>query len=194
MKHPDLAEAKARLRVQLRAQMQTLTKPERDLSDAQLFSRFLEMAELRQAKTVLLYHGVGAEPETARLLPLLQAQGKHVALPRCLPGRQMEARLVMDIGALCLSSFGIPEPTQEMPLIEKPEIDLILVPALCCDRAGFRLGQGGGYYDRFLAHYTGQTVALCRAILLRDALPHGALDLPVGQVLTERERLVRAGG
>jgi len=70
-------------------------------------------------------------------------------------------------------------------VLDPGEIDLILVPALCYDRRRFRLGQGGGYYDRYLANYRGRTVGLCRDLVLQDALPREATDLPVGLVLTE---------
>ncbi len=189
MNDQTITKEKARLRAMIREQMQALTKQERGESDTRLFARFLALGELAQANSVLLFHGVGAEPETNQLLSILQAAGKRVALPRCLPGRQMEARLVTGAESLQRSAFGIPEPTEALPLIQKQDIDLILVPALCCDRFGFRLGQGGGYYDRYLADYAGLTVTLCRAAFLQDALPHESFDQPVAQVLTEWERL-----
>lgn len=71
--------------------------------------------------------------------------------------------------------------------MKKDTIDLILVPNLCCDRQGYRLGHGGGYYDRYLADYSGMTVALCPAEWLREQLPRDEFDLPVGLVLTETE-------
>jgi len=62
---------------------------------------------------------------------------------------------------------------------------LILVPNLCCDRQGYRLGHGGGYYDRYLAGYAGMTVSLCPAQWLQEQLPREEYDLPVRLVLTE---------
>ena len=64
-------------------------------------------------------------------------------------------------------------------------IDLILVPNLCCDKQGYRLGHGAGYYDRYLAGYSGETVSLCPADWLQEQLPRDEFDLPVGLVLTE---------
>ena len=63
--------------------------------------------------------------------------------------------------------------------------DLILVPALAYDRAGRRLGRGGGYYDRFLARVDCCTVGLIRAAFLLDALPAEWNDVPVSAVITE---------
>ena len=49
----------------------------------------------------------------------------------------------------------------------------------CYDREGYRLGFGGGYYDRWLAGCSGWKVGLCRAALLQDRLPRGPYDIPV---------------
>ena len=61
------------------------------------------------------------------------------------------------------------------------------MPALACDRRGYRLGYGGGYYDRWLAGCSGWKVGLCRAALLQDRLPRGPYDIPVDLVVTETE-------
>ena len=53
------------------------------------------------------------------------------------------------------------------------------------EREGRRLGRGGGYYDRFLAHYRGAAVLLCRERLLRQEIPFGVHDYTIPWVLTE---------
>lgn len=68
--------------------------------------------------------------------------------------------------------------------------DLVLVPALAVDRAGFRLGKGGGSYDRALARATGTTVALLRDGELLEAVPHEPHDVPVRAVATPGDGLV----
>ena len=59
------------------------------------------------------------------------------------------------------------------------------IPCVTCSREGRRLGRGGGYYDRFLAHYRGAAVLLCRERLLRQEIPFGVHDYPIPWVLTE---------
>ena len=73
--------------------------------------------------------------------------------------------------------------------ISPEEIDLVLVPGLCYDRQGYRLGFGGGYYDRWLAGFPGLRVGLCREAVLQDRLPVEHHDLPVDLVVTESECL-----
>ena len=60
---------------------------------------------------------------------------------------------------MAISDFGIQEPTEQAPLIRPEEIGLALVPALCYDEGGRRLGFGGGYYDRWLESFSGPPLA-----------------------------------
>lgn len=189
MQQINLREVKIALRTQIRAKAEALGELARAESDAALFARFLALPSLAHAQTVLLFLGQGIEPRTEQLCEALHARGLRVCLPRCLPERQMEARAVQNLSDLRISAFGIPEPDARAPLVPKDSIDLILVPALCCDRFGYRLGQGGGYYDRYLVDYKGESVTLCRAALLQERLPRGRFDRSISRLLTERENL-----
>ena len=181
--------AKAALRSAVRARAAAMRPAERRRSDVILLQRFLALPWTAEAETLLLFYGVGTEPDTGHLLVELWRLGKRVLLPKCLPGRAMEARLVRSGDDLRPGVFGIPEPLDTCPAVDKREIDLILVPALCYDLSGRRLGQGGGYYDRYLADYGGRTVGLCRERLLQKELPAEEHDRAVDLVLTEKRRL-----
>ncbi len=150
-----------------------------------MLDAFLARPEVKEVNTVLLFYGVGKEPDTTGLIEALWQQGKTVLLPRCLPKRGMEGRQIVSGAKLVYSAYGIPEPDEECPVVERDRIDLILVPNLCCDKQGYRLGHGGGYYDRYLAGYSGMTVALCPDAWLQEQLPRDEYDLPVRLVLTE---------
>lgn len=171
------AEAKAALRRMLAA----LPAPDW----GPMLAAFLALPETQAAQTVLLFYGVGREPDTRGLIETLLARGKRVVLPRCLPERQMEARQITALDQLRPGAYRIPEPPETCPIIPKEEIDLALIPNLCCDRQGRRLGHGGGYYDRWLAGFSGRTVALCPDAWLQEALPQDKFDMPVELVLTE---------
>ena len=134
---------------------------------------------------LLLYCGMGTEPDTLRLLPPLFSAGKAVCLPRCLPGNQMEARLVQKDSQLVRHPYGMLEPSLDCPVIPAEQIDLALIPGLAFDRSGGRLGRGGGYYDRWLTGFSGITIALCRDGLLLDAVPRLPHDVGVKLVITE---------
>ncbi len=183
----DQTEQKKNLRRRIRETLSALGPRERRVSDQALFEGFLALPQVAAARTILLFYGVGIEPDTKQLLAPLLAAGKRVALPRILPERQMEARVVGAPGGDVLhpGALAIPEPSEDCPLLLPGELDLILVPNLCCDRAGYRLGQGGGYYDRYLSTYQGATVALCREIVLQGRLPREEHDWPVQYLVTE---------
>lgn len=134
---------------------------------------------------ILLYCGMGTEPDTLRLLSPLWDMGKQVCLPRCLPGNQMEAQLVQKNTRFIRHAYGMLEPDVDCPAVSAGQIDLVLAPGLAFDRSGGRLGRGGGYYDRWLAGFSGVTAALCRDGLLMDAIPRLSHDLAVDLVITE---------
>ena len=144
-----------------------------------LLERFLQLPRVREADTVMVFCGVGREPDTDGLIRALLEQGKRVALPVCLPQRKMEARSITDFSQLEPNRYGIPEPDGMCPIVPAEEIGAVLVPNLLCDREGYRLGYGGGYYDRWLAGYHGFTVAVCPADRLVDELPRDRYDVPV---------------
>lgn len=160
----------------------------------ELLWAFLSLPEVGRAETLLLFFGVKREPDTRFVISALLARGKRVALPRCLPGRQMEARRISGLSQLKPGTYGIPEPDTVCPIIPRDEIDLILVPGLCCDRAGYRLGHGGGYYDRYLAGFRGLTAFLCPPPFLQEHVPHDVRDVPMELILTGPGREIRPRG
>ena len=173
-----MKDEKSRLRQQVRSALASMTPEELRTSDDALFARFLALPQVKKAKTIFAFLGVrGREPDTGRLAEQLVSQGKRVALPCTLPQGQMEFRLFISRENLLAGPHGIMEPDQAA--------ELILVPALCCDKQGFRLGQGGGFYDRWLSAHSCPSVCLCRQPLLCDALPIEGHDRPVDLVLTE---------
>ena len=184
------AESKRALRQAVRAQLAALTPQELQESDRALFSAFLSLPQVREAQTLFLFWGIpGREPETQMLVRTLTAQGKQVGLPRMLPGHQMEVRLYRPELPLVQAPFGIWEPPEAAPLLERGAIHLALVPAVCYDRAGYRLGFGGGYYDRWLSGFGRFTVGLCRDCVLQTQVPRESHDRRVDLLLTETQRL-----
>ncbi|MEG2000601.1 MAG: 5-formyltetrahydrofolate cyclo-ligase [Evtepia sp.] len=176
---------KKQLRHVLRQKAERISLLERERSDLALFTRFLTLVHPNE--TILLFFGVGTEPKTGFLIAKLLAQKIRVCLPRCLPDHQMEARQIQDLGQLVTGAYGIPEPNTDCPIVPPGDLDLILVPALSCDLLGGRLGQGGGFYDRFLPKTRALTVCLCRDALLQEHIPLESHDCKVALVLTERK-------
>ena len=187
-----IAEDKAALRRQVCLTLECLSPEAVCRGDDALFAAFSALPQVEAASTLFAFWGIpGREPDTGRLIRALTARGKRVGLPRMLPGRQMEVRLYEPDRPLVPASFGILEPLADAPLLARPDIDLALVPAVCYDRSGFRLGFGGGYYDRWLSGFSGFTVGLCRDCVLQDRVPTEDHDCRVDLLLTETRRFLR---
>ena len=135
------ADIKANLRRRLRAQ-----REERYVEHNLL--HLLELAEISQAKTIASYHSYGTEPCTHQLNEALLAKGKTLLLPR-IDGEEI-AWVKWDGSEASLAQNGkFHEPIGPI-FTELNQIELVLVPALAIDPDGYRLGQGGGFYDRAL--------------------------------------------
>lgn len=122
--------------------------------------------------------------------PLIEAaweQGKKVVIPKCYP-EEKELLFYKLVSYVQLESvyMNLLEPIEaETELTKKDTIDLIIVPGLLYDYNGYRIGFGGGYYDRFLSDYPNKTLSLASQIQLMEKLPHDSYDIPVDHLITE---------
>ena len=179
-----LCEQKQIIRLQKLVEIENLSDKYIRESDEAILNKLLCLEELNNAYTVFLYHSVGREVSTVKLIERLLKSGRRVALPLSGNGGAMEFYILNSLSELMPGRFGIPEPPVKRPV--RPEADdVIIVPALCCDRHGNRLGHGEGYYDRYLAKYKCFSICLCRSRLLEDKLPAEKTDIAVSLVLTD---------
>lgn len=142
------------------------------------------------AGTVLAFAAMPDEPDTAAILRQALADGKHLLLPRVLSKTAMDWVEIPDLALLRPGAFGILEPPADLPAADPAAFarPLALIPCLAAGRDGVRLGRGGGYYDRFLAHYKGAKLLLCPEAVLTDTLPCDDWDAHFApeEILTEK--------
>lgn len=144
-----------------------------------------------QAKTILAYFSFRQEPD---LSPLFVNHQYRWGFPRCI-GQSLHWHSWQPGESLQMNSYGIQEPHAHAPRIDPHEVDLILVPSVACDQRGYRLGYGGGYYDRLLSssEWTNKpTVGMIFDSAYLPQLPTQAWDKPLQAVFTEI-RLVEIG-
>lgn len=160
----------------------------REKSD-RLCGHLQESDRFQRAKTVLAYISIRNEPD---LSPLFKQDGYRWGFPRCV-GTQMEwHHWVEGDRPLQPGAFGILEPHPEAPKLSPDEVDLILVPAVACDRQGHRLGYGGGFYDRMFSDTAWKKVPTIGIVFeesLVDALPIETWDHPLQSVCTDAQLL-----
>ncbi len=184
-----MIEQKAALRQQLRKQRRVQDARVLRRDSQQICSRLLELKEVQQAKTVFCYVSCGGEVETHGLLERLLEQGKTVVVPRCRESGKMDLVPLFSMEELTAGKYGIPEPPADRPGLDSACIDFTVVPALACGLDGSRLGQGGGYYDRFLARTAGGFAALCQEAFLLPMVPCEAHDRPMKIIITPQRVL-----
>ena len=181
------------MRARLKQVRRLIPREERERVDAALAEQLVALDAYRRATLVLSYLSFGSEVDTYGLIERAWADGKMVALPRCVEGsREMAWYRIESFDGLVRSSIGVLEPShdEETRMETGREAgELVVVPALTFDPSGYRLGYGGGYYDTFLAGFAGVKVGLCRLCQLsRDLRAAGVIDahdLPVDAVVTE---------
>lgn len=110
-----------------------------------IIKNFLELEELKKAKTIMSYMDIKNEVETRELNKKLKALGKTVLLPSI---KGLGIKVYEDIGEYNKSKLGVLEPFEKE---YEGNVDIILVPGIVFNLKGDRIGFGKGYYDRFLS-------------------------------------------
>lgn len=178
-------EEKQELRRIVRHLAEKLDEGYQRKADQTIVRRILALPEFQSADHVFCFVSTAQEINTRPLLEAVLAAGKVLSVPRCVDGC-MELRQITGLSELSPGIIGILEPNETAPLTDPDLVDFAIIPCLTCNHDGQRLGHGGGYYDRFLSHYRGGMVLLCRELLIRDEIPVEPHDYPVHWVLTER--------
>lgn len=171
-----------------RTRRQSVADDERQALDSNILTRLTRLNQYKNARQVLAYVSVHDEVDTRALIEKAIRDGKRVAVPRCVPNtRQMEFYYINSIDELEPGMFGVPEPNPEKSELMIDFSDSVcIVPGICFDKKGYRLGYGKGYYDRFLCNYNGTTIGLCYSICTKYNLIHGKFDRRSDIVITEK--------
>lgn len=161
-----------------------------DARSAEIRKRLFGLAELQRAATVLAFASIRNEVRTQPSIEAAWSASKRVALPR-VQGDELSLHLVDPQTPLLPGSFSIPEPARDAPRIEPGEIELALIPALAVDPRGYRIGYGGGYYDRLIPRLSKAcTCALAYDFQLISEVPELHFDVAVELVVTDA-RVIR---
>ena len=148
------------------------------------------LVSFRYAEYVLLYAATEGEIDVNAIAELALEKGKKVCFPRCdKKTHTMTYHRVNSLDELAVDSYGILEPAEDAPVYE-PDKDtgaaVCFVPGLVYDKAGYRLGYGKGFYDRYLSAFSGCTIGVVYSDYILPVVPRGRVDVSVDILLTEK--------
>ena len=172
---------KKSLRKQVLQELKSLSKEEKQSMNDWLTEQFFQHPFYKEAKNIATYLSFPHEFQTARLIEQAQKDGKTILIPKTYPHGKMDF-VLYEPEKLERNSFGLLEPQGEATILEPSQIDLIHVPGLAFNTSGYRVGYGGGYYDRYLEHFPGHTISTLYPCQIQNFQPD-YYDIPVEEVL-----------
>ena len=172
---------KKALRKQVLQELKSLSNEEKEVMDAWLTEQLLLHPFYKEAKTIATYLSFPHEFQTARLIEQAQKDEKTILIPKTYSHGKMDF-VVYKPEQLERNSFGLLEPQGDFTILEPSQIDLIHVPGLAFNPSRYRVGYGGGYYDRYLEHFLGLTISTLYPCQIQNFQPEH-YDIPVEEVL-----------
>lgn len=143
----------------------------------------------KQAHMIGITISRGKEVYTRSIIEKGWEEGKKIVVPKCNPAqKEMTFRIIDAFDQLENIYYNLEEPKEAITEpVSANEIDLLIVPGLAFDVKGYRLGFGGGYYDRFLKTYKGNTAALAFQLQVVSEIPTEIHDMPVHKIITNNQ-------
>lgn len=178
---------KSELRKQVLQEMKALSQEQKQFIDQTLTERLLQHPFYQEAKIIATYLSFSHEFQTQELIEQALKDGKKVLIPKTYPKGRMDF-VVYNPQQLVKTSFGLLEPQGDLEVVDASQIDLIHVPGLAFTTEGYRIGYGGGYYDRYLKHFTGHTLSTVYPCQIQDFSPENH-DIPIQEVLIDERNL-----
>ncbi|MBO4932114.1 MAG: 5-formyltetrahydrofolate cyclo-ligase [Clostridia bacterium] len=173
---------------EIRRQMSADEKQKRD---AAICTAAENLVSFRYAEYVLLYAAAADEIDVSAIAEAAFAKGKKVLFPRCdKKTHTMTYHEVKSLDELIPDSYNdIAEPPEENPIYDAQRDTggaVCFVPGLVYDKAGYRLGYGKGFYDRYLSAFSGCTIGVVYSDYILNEVPRGRFDVSVDILLTEK--------
>jgi 5-formyltetrahydrofolate cyclo-ligase len=190
MHSAHLIARKKKIRREMRQLRDSLSMPDIVSKSGDIQARLWRLIEEQQSDAVMFYVAFGSEAQTQDCIARTIDSGRTAIVPICVDGdgRQLlPSRLLDPQSELAVGSFGILEPKPEFRRPFPPEkINLIVIPGLAFDQNGYRVGYGGGYYDRFLARCPqALSVGLAYEMQILECVFPAEWDVPIHRIVTE---------
>lgn len=176
-----------------------ILKKRKSLSQEELIEKSSSIAKLlfsseqyKNSKYIMCYIDFRNEVKTEEIVKTALKEDKNIIIPiTIVETRQLILSQLYDYDKeLETGTYGILEPKKEYIREVAPKlIDLVLMPGVAFDRRGYRIGYGGGYYDRFLTKIDKSVskIALAFELQMVPRVKEGRYDIPVDYIITEKE-------
>lgn len=172
----------------MKAQLASLDKELYVTYSKEIESRFIIEENVQNASVIGITISAFPEVMTEGIIHRLWDMGKTVVVPKCAPReRSMTFYTLDNYNQLETVYMQLLEPNPLLTsAVTSNEIDLLVMPGIVYDINGFRIGYGGGYYDRFLVNYKGKTTSLAFDFQVVKEVEREVFDLPVDSIITNK--------
>ncbi|WP_237150330.1 5-formyltetrahydrofolate cyclo-ligase [Planococcus maritimus] len=179
------------LRKSVIGRMGQLTTSQHASMSTAILENLLDDPDFQKAETIGVTVSRWPEIDTIPLIEACWRLKKRVAAPKCFAkDRTMDFRLFDHLDQLEVVYMNLQEPIEaQTEAIGPANIDLLIVPGVVFTESGYRIGFGGGYYDRYLSGFSGKTCSLAFDFQVTDDLPVESHDIPVDGIITEQRTI-----
>ena len=183
-----LTESKKTIRKAMMTAFQQIDENERVAISKKLQENLFDTELWRGAETIGVYLSMGSEWDTRAIVDKGLEDGKNVTVPKTIPdSKELIFYQLTDPTQTRIGNFGLEEPDIQLTTaVDKDAIDLLIVPGLVFTQNGYRVGFGGGYYDRYLANFIHTTVSLVHTNQFVETFPIESFDIPINYLITEQ--------
>ncbi|WP_078379707.1 5-formyltetrahydrofolate cyclo-ligase [Sutcliffiella halmapala] len=180
---------KGSLRQEMKATLATISKEQYTYASKKIQEALYATKEWQQATIIGVTVSRVPEVSTKAIIEQAWQENKKIVVPKCFPAdKSMEFYFLENLHDLETVYFGLKEPNPATSLLcEKARINLMLVPGVVFDIRGYRIGFGGGYYDRYLEDFNGEKISLAFEEQVKKEIPYDAYDIPVNKLITNEE-------
>ncbi|WP_280768447.1 5-formyltetrahydrofolate cyclo-ligase [Salipaludibacillus daqingensis] len=177
---------KRELRLKMKKTLKGIDHVKKQQDENRIYRNLFSHDNWKTSDIIGVTISVGFEIDTTPIIEQAWKEAKTVVVPKCQSrDKTMTFYTLEDFNQLENSFYGLKEPNTDVTEAISPSfIQWLIVPGLIFDRRGYRIGHGGGYYDRFLAKHVLSTVSICMPEQLVESIPNDKFDLPVDFLIT----------
>lgn len=180
------------IRNEIRALLNNISLEQYKARSFAIHKRLFNEPCIQDSKTIAVTISRYPEVDTTMIIEQLWKLGKIVVVPKCHPKtKEMSFYAIKHFSQLETVYMDLQEPIiEQTKLITKDQIETIIVPGIVFNNKGYRIGYGGGYYDRYLSNFEGTCIALAFDEQIINVVPVEAYDIPVHTIITDTKRIL----